>query len=87
MWDSGQGDCVVCGKPSDRDILGRCDGCFRSGAFVQQAYFKESANNPYYKKMTKAHDNDIGDRRWHPTEKRMFYYSKEPTKSYFSTKG
>jgi hypothetical protein len=87
MWDAGIGSCVVCGTESDRDILGRCDGCFRAGVSVQGAYFKASAENPYYAKMSKAHDADIGDRRWHPTEKRMFYYSKEQPKTYYFPKG
>jgi hypothetical protein len=76
-----------CGKKADRDILGRCINCFRSGVVAKGgSYFRASAENPYNPKLTKAHDADIGDRRWNPTEKRMFYLSKEPTKSYFFEK-
>lgn len=50
-------------------------------------YFKELAGNPYAPKATSAHDRDLDDRRWHPTEKRMFYHSKELGKTYFFPKG
>lgn len=51
-------------------------------------YFKEmGAANPRDPKGSTAHVRDIEDRRWHPTEKRMFYWSKEKPKTYFFPKG
>lgn len=51
-------------------------------------YFKEMGTaNPFDPKGSTAHVNDIKDRRWHPTEKRQFYWSKEKTKTYFFPKG
>jgi len=51
-------------------------------------YFKEmGAANPKDPKGSTAHVMDIKDRRWHPEEKRMFYYSKERPKTYFFPKG
>jgi hypothetical protein len=88
MWDAGLGICVGCGHEADRDILGRCDSCFRQGVCAYTPYFKEMGTaNPLDPKGSTAHVRDIQDRRWHPTEKRMFYYSKEKPKTYFLPKG
>jgi len=51
-------------------------------------YFKEMGHaNPHDPKGSTAHISDIRDRRWHPEEKRLFYYSKEKPKRYFFMKG
>jgi len=85
--------CAVCLKPCSSLFfdLGEeawlCRHCreLEPGTFP---YFKETGNNPYNPKATVAHLNDVGDRRWHPKEKRMFHYSKEGLgKTYFFPKG
>jgi len=49
-------------------------------------YFKEMGTaNPSDPGGSTAHVQDIRKRRWHPTEKRLFYY--EPPKAYFFPKG
>lgn len=86
MWDSGQGHCIGCGVLADRDILGRCDDCFRHGFRVMYGTFKEvGVENPYDKKGSTAHVRDIKSRRLDPKTKKMFYY--EPPRTYFFPKG
>jgi hypothetical protein len=48
--------------------------------------FEFGHENPSDPRGSTAHVRDIKDRRWHPTEKRQFYYSKELGKSYFFPK-
>lgn len=49
--------------------------------------FERGQENPQDPEGTTAHVRDIKDRRWHPTEKRTFYWSKEKPKSYVFLKG
>lgn len=51
------------------------------------AFIERGVANPMDKKATTGHVRDIQDRRWHPTENRLFYYSKERPKTYFFKKG
>lgn len=64
-----------------------CGLCYRrpeSGCRL----FEYGQENPMDPKGSTAHVRDIKDRRWHPKEKRLFYYSKEGLgKSYFFPKG
>lgn len=86
MWDSGFGNCVVCGKNEDRDILGRCDGCFRKGVVPQYGSFKEmGVENPDDPKGSTSHVRDIKMRMIDPESKKVTYY--KPPKTYFFPKG
>ena len=82
MWDSGPGKCVVCGSLGDRDVLGRCEPCFRRGEYVPFLYFKEmGVENPRDPEGSTAHVRDIKARRYDTKENKMFYYKGE--RSYF----
>jgi hypothetical protein len=48
--------------------------------------FEYGHENPSDPQGSTAHVRDIKDRRWHPQEKRTFYYSKELGKKYFFKK-
>lgn len=87
MWDAGLGKCACCGVEADRDILGRCDSCFRQGRHVDNAfYFKEmGVENPADPKGSTAHVKDIKMRMIDPESKKVVNY-KEPSK-YFFLKG
>jgi hypothetical protein len=87
MWDSGMGMCIGCKKQADRDILGRCNECFKAGLEVKYGHFKEMEHVHGKVYASKAHIKDLEDRRWHPTEKRQFYRSKEPGRTHFLPKG
>jgi hypothetical protein len=62
-----------------RHCMGRIDpvGC---------CLFEFGHENPLDAKGSTAHVRDIKDRRYHPQEKRMFYYSQELGKTYFIPK-
>jgi hypothetical protein len=82
--------CDKCKKPSTsyRYVEGDwlCRHCIQQ--IDEGIYIKEmGVENPEDPKGSTAHVRDIKDRRWHPTEKRLFYYSKEKPKTYFFKKG
>jgi hypothetical protein len=87
-----QNDCAKCAKPSTslhyEDGSWICRHC-RASPDSSFPYFKEmGAANHMDPKGSTAHYKDIEDRRWHPEEKRLFYYSKEmPGRTYFLPKG
>lgn len=74
MWDSGHGVCVVCGTSGDRDILGRCEACFRKNAPVPYCHFKEmGVENPGDPQGSTAHVRDIKARRVDVKTGKMYY--------------
>lgn len=82
--------CSSCNKPSGTLYMEGdewvCRHCWTGEAKPQTCrLFEKGAENPYDKDGTTAHVRDIKSRRWHPTEKRMFYY--KPSASYFFPKG
>lgn len=81
--------CESCEKPHGTLYLQGdawvCKHCFGGAEPQTCRLFEKGHENPYDKDGTTAHVRDIKARRWHPTEKRMFYY-KAP-KSYFFPKG
>lgn len=84
--------CESCGKfraslHLDRDIW-VCEDCWMEPEPMDTCrLFEYGKENPTDPGGSTAHVRDIKDRRWHPQEKRMFYWSKEKPKSYFFTKG
>ena len=87
---SREGLCFSCGKAAgslyleDRSWV--CRHC-RGREDGELAYLKVmGSENPMDPKGSTAHVKDIKDRRWHPTENRMFYHSKEKPKSYYFPK-
>lgn len=81
--------CEWCGEDAGRYAL--CDACHAEWQTqtVKLPYFKEmGVENPSDPKGSTAHVRDIKDRRYHPTEKRLFYKSQEmPGRTYFFPKG
>lgn len=86
-----EGFCPRCLKPAislhydDGDWA--CRHCLVSPDSNNCRLFEFGHENPIDPKGSTAHLRDIKDRRWHPTEKRMFYWSKERPKTYFFKKG
>ena len=84
------GFCPECRKPAAtlRFVGGRwsCRHCVSSDVTVGCRLFEFGKENPIDPKGSTAHVRDIRDRRWHPQEKRMFYYSRELGKTYFLPK-
>lgn len=83
------GLCSSCQKPSstfrfigDSWVCGFCAPSLESGCRL----FEFGHENPSDAKGSTAHVRDIKDRRWHPQEKRLFYYSKELGRKYFFPK-
>jgi hypothetical protein len=86
-----KGICDLCSKPASSLILEGdlwiCRYCGLPPADYEAPYFRENGGLKFNPKASKAHVRDVQDRRWHPQEKRMFYYSKEKPKTYFVPKG
>ncbi len=83
--------CDLCGKAASSLYLEYdlwiCRHCMNYGAPAVVAMVATEYLTPGVPNASPGHLRDIEDRRWHPTEKRMFYYSKEKPKSYFFPKG
>src|ERR1017187_8776250 len=79
--------CPDCKKPSSSLFyMGdgwRCRHCLSRTDDNSCRLFEYGHENKMDAKGSTAHVRDIKDRRWHPQEKRMFYYSKELGKTYF----
>jgi predicted amidophosphoribosyltransferase len=90
LFMENNGFCPSCNKPSSSLIYSDgdwfCRHCVSSGDSVSCRLFEFGHENPIDAKGSTAHVRDIRDRRWHPQEKRMFYYSKELGKTYFFPK-
>jgi hypothetical protein len=88
--ETENGICPRCGKPAgslffdDGDFA--CRHCVSVGNPWGCLPFEFGRENPQDAKGSTAHVRDIKDRRWHPQEKRQFYYSKELGKTYFFPK-
>lgn len=84
------GLCPRCHKPSSSVYLvGNdwvCSHCVSGFHNSGCRLFEFGVENPVDAKGSTAHVRDIKDRRWHPKEKRLFYYSKELGKTYFFPK-
>lgn len=81
----GKWDHVLKGSGPDFELL--CRDCFTFNPDRDSCrLFEYGHENPIDPKGSTAHIRDIRDRRWHPTEKRMFYYSKELGRTYFLPK-
>ncbi len=63
-----------------------CRHCRQVGDSMSCRLFEFGHENPLDTKGSTAHVRDIKDRRYHPQEKRLFYYSKELGKTYFFPK-
>ena len=63
-----------------------CRQCYTLPVSESCRFFEYGHVNPIDPKGSTAHVRDIKDRRWHPKEKRLFYYSKELGKKYFFLK-
>lgn len=64
-----------------------CRHCVRGDRGLHTTMIATEYLTPSVPNASPGHLRDIEDRRWHPTEKRMFYWSKEKPKSYFFAKG
>lgn len=84
------GICPECRKPAATfQLVGDrwlCRICASGGEPLNCRLFEFGHENPIDAKGSTAHVRDIKDRRWHPQEKRQFYYSKEMGKTYFFPK-
>lgn len=84
------GICSKCQKPSGSFFLMGddwvCRHCVSGNHDTGCRLFEFGVENPIDAKGSTAHVRDIKDRRWHPQEKRQFYYSKELGKTYFFPK-
>ena len=90
VWTMSVDFCPECHKPAAtfRLVDGRwvCHFCVPRLEFIGCRLFEYGHENPSDPGGSTAHVRDIKDRRWHPQEKRTFYYSKELGKTYFLPK-
>lgn len=83
-----EGRCPRCKKYSSSFFLewGQwvCRHCATSEPLTESVPFMIAKEylTPVVPNASPGHLRDIEDRRWHPTEKRLFYYSKEKPKTY-----
>jgi hypothetical protein len=63
-----------------------CKDCYQIPSPMNCRLFEFGHENPQDPQGSTAHVRDIKDRRWHPQEKRSFYYSRELGKTYFFPK-